>query len=187
MSLACLVYWALPVRFVARPFSPLPPPSLTPLHSHQTPTLNLPGNAGEGSQGRGGRVGKKEKRFPQGHSNNNSGHSTLGTQSTYPPITTDHHPVGAPESKRTGQGQSGNIGTLGLWDFETLGHCWRRHTGQGPRKKDTWRNRRSESTYCVLTHPSSPTQSNPGRASLLPFHIHIPCQTGTGSGTGTTL
>lgn len=54
----------------------------------------------------------------------------------------------------------------------------------GPQKKGTWRKRRSE---YVHTHPSSPTQSNPGRASFLPFHIHIPCRTGTGSGTGTTL
>lgn len=152
MSLGCLSgLLCLPVRFVARSFSPstpLPPPP--------------PGTC------RGGVAGQRERERKKGKPQQQKGPLPL-------PTDPDHHPVGAPESKRPGQQGHCGGGTEG--DRRGSG------LGRAP-EKGTWRKRRSE---YVLTHPSSPTQSNPGRASFLPFHIHIPCRTGTGSGTGTTL
>lgn len=148
MSLACLVCCALPVRFVARPFSASPHP---------------PGHAGEGVAEQREEGDEKGKGSSQGHGNSTKKRASH-CEYACPPIP-DHHPVGAPESKRTGQGQhwAGNIGTLGL------GTLWRRHTGQGDRRgsgldrapeKDTWRKRRSESTYLHIR----PAQPNPIQA-----------------------
>lgn len=130
------------------------------LHSTPTPTPRH-------MQGRGRRPEGREK-----------GNYTTAAEW---PAATAHRSPRSPPSRSARVKANRAAGTL-----------WRRHRGrpegvrpgQGPQKKGTWRKRRPE---YVHTHPSSPTQSNPGRASFLPFHIHIPCRTGTGSGTGTTL
>lgn len=143
--------------------------SLPPPHPHHPPPPP-PGNMrGRGSQNRA--EGRERGQRPQ-----------LRKGPLSLPTDPDHHPPSRGARVKADRARAGrghwDLGTLGHWDIVQPGS-----PGRAP-EKGTWRKRRPE---YVLTHPSSPTQSNPGRASFLPFHIHIPCRTGTGSGTGTTL
>lgn len=112
--------------------------SLPPLHSHHPPP---PGRAGEGSQFRG-----RERK-------GNYLQQQKGPLSL--PTDPDHHPVGAPESKRTGQGQQGQLGQCG---GGTQGD--RRGSGlAGPQKKILGANV-GQSTYIHIR----PAQPNPIQA-----------------------
>lgn len=160
MSLACLSsLWCLPVRsFRSSSFLP----ASTPL-----PPPPPPGTCRGGGRGPEG-VEKGKHRSRQER-------ATATAHRSRSPLSRSARVKAARAPWHYGTRDICGGGTAGV----QRGPAW-----AGPQKKGTWRKRRSE---YVHTHPSSPTQSNPGRASFLPFHIHIPCRTGTGSGTGTTL
>lgn len=160
MSLACLVCCALPVRFVARPFSP----PYSTLHPTRT-TPHPPGDAGEGVAGQ--KEGKREKSFPRQGSIAVAPRkgplftSFITAHSPPIPITTTPSRSARVKADRARASRGGgNI--MGSWDLGTLGLCGGGGThddGGGP-EKDTWRKRRSESTYIHIR----PAQPNPIQA-----------------------
>lgn len=112
------------------------------LSLHSTPTTPTPRNV----QGRG--------RGPEGGRKGNYLQQQKGSPLSLP-TDPDHHPVGAPESKRTGQGQQGLLGQCG---GGTEGD--RRGSGlAGPQKKILGANV-GQSTYIHIR----PAQPNPIQA-----------------------